>query len=58
MSLKYGPLPLADIWDVRRQERFAELFGCGNTSGLKASETQDSKPKTNPGNSLLRGKNL
>ena len=56
--------PLADIWDVnhwialRRQERFAELFGCGNTSGLKPSETQDGRPATNPGNSVLGGKKL
>ena len=56
--------PLADIWDVnhwialRRQERFADLFGCGNTSGLKPSETQDSKPATDPGNSVLGGKKL
>ena len=56
--------PLADIWDVnhwialRRQERFAELFGCGNTSGLKPSKTQDGRPATNPGNSVLGGKKL
>ena len=43
---------------LRRQERFAELFGCGNTSGLKPSETQDGRPATNPGNSVLGGKKL
>ena len=51
--------PLADIWDVnhwialRRQERFAELYGKENTCKLKASKTQDEKPKTNPGPSVL-----
>ena len=43
---------------LRRQERFADLFGCGNTSGLKPSKTQDGNPATNPGNSTLDGKKL
>ena len=56
--------PLANIWDVnhwialRRQARFAELFGQENTSRLKASSTQDEKPITNPGDSILEGKRL
>jgi len=54
--------PLADIWDVnhwialRRQERFAELFGAENTSKLIASPTQGSLPATNPGDSVLKGR--
>jgi len=53
--------PLADIWDVnhwvalRRQERFAELFGEENTSRLIASKTQDKCPITRPGDSVLKG---
>ena len=48
----------SSICCLRRQERFAELFGCGNTSGLKPSKTQDCNPATNPGNSILDGKKL
>jgi hypothetical protein len=46
--------PLADVWDVnhwvalRRQERFASLFGKENTSHLVASSTQGFEPVTNP----------
>jgi len=52
-------VPLANIWDVnhwialRRQERFAELFGRENTCGLKPSQTQNKFPETNPGASTL-----
>jgi len=52
-------LPLAKVWDVnhwialRRQARFAQLYGKENTSKLIASETQDEKPLTNPGSSIL-----
>ena len=55
-------LPLAKIWDVnhwialRRQVRFAQLFGQENSSHLVASETQDEKPVTNPGSSILTKK--
>ena len=51
--------PLAMIWDVnhwialRRQERFAQLYGMENTSKLKPSQTQDEKPVTKPGESIL-----
>ena len=38
---------------LRRQERFAQLYGKENTSKLVASETQDEKPLTNPGPSIL-----
>jgi len=54
--------PLADIWDVnhwislRRQERFAQLFGRENTSRLIPSPTQGIEPVTNPGDSVLKGK--
>lgn len=54
--------PLADIWDVnhwislRRQERFAELFGRENTSRLIPSPSQGMEPVTNPGESVLKGK--
>lgn len=54
--------PLADIWDVnhwialRRQERFAELFGAENTSRLVPSTTQGALPATNPGDSVLKGR--
>ena len=53
--------PLADIWDVnhwialRRQQRFAELFGQENTSKLIPSNTQGFEPITKPGNSVLDG---
>jgi len=54
--------PLADIWDVnhwialRRQARFAELFGQENTSKLIESKTQGFTPITKPGPSVLSGK--
>ena len=54
--------PLASIWDVnhwialRRQERFAQVFGAENTSRLIPSETQGIDPVTNPGESILKGK--
>jgi len=54
--------PLASIWDVnhwialRRQERFAALFGNENTSKIKPSETQGFEPVTLPGPSILLGK--
>jgi len=54
--------PLADIWDVnhwvalRRQERFAEMFGSENTSKVIPSPTQGPTPKTTPGESVLAGK--
>jgi sugar phosphate isomerase/epimerase len=54
--------PLADIWDVnhwialRRQERFAFLFGEENTSKVIPSPTQGSEPRTLPGPSILMGK--
>jgi len=54
--------PLANIWDVnhwiglRRQERFAQLFGKENTSSLIPSKTQSYDPQTNPGDSVLKGK--
>ena len=44
--------PLADIWDInhwvqlRRQERFARLFGSENTSQLVPSESQGFEPET------------
>ena len=53
--------PLADIWDVnhwialRRQERFAQMFGAENTSRLVASDTQGVEPITRPGPSVLKG---
>merc|ERR1712013_651040 len=53
--------PLADIWDVnhwvalRRQERFAEMFGAENTSKLIPSKTQGPEPVTNPGDSVIKG---
>ena len=52
--------PLADIWDVnhwialRRQERFAQIYGSENTCRLKPSKTQGADPKTNPGPSILK----
>ncbi|XP_023342923.1 uncharacterized protein LOC111712519 [Eurytemora carolleeae] len=54
--------PLSSIWDVnhwiglRRQERFAELFGAENTSKLIPSSTQGFEPRTKPGPSILEGK--
>lgn len=54
--------PLANVWDVnhwialRRQERFAQLYGKENTSKLKPSSTQDEYPITNPGPSILKGR--
>jgi len=54
--------PLANIWDVnhwvslRRQERFAELFGRENTSRLIPSETQGLEPVTSPGQSVIADK--
>jgi len=54
--------PLASIWDVnhwiglRRQERFAELYGRENTSRLIPSDTQGFEPVTKPGPSILDGK--
>jgi len=54
--------PLADIWDVnhwialRRQERFAFLFGEENTSKVIPSPTQGFEPRTLPGPSVLLGK--
>jgi len=53
--------PLASIWDVnhwiglRRQARFAELFGAENTSKLIPSKTQGPEPVTNPGDSVIKG---
>jgi len=53
--------PLASIWDVnhwiglRRQARFAELFGAENTSRLIPSATQGPEPVTNPGDSVIKG---
>lgn len=53
--------PLADIWDVnhwihlRRQARFTELYKAGSSS-VKASRTQDAKPETFPGESILSGR--
>lgn len=61
-TLPYSREPVAHIWDVnhwiqlRRQERFAELFGAENTSRLKPSGTQDAEPRTNPGESVLAGR--
>lgn len=52
--------PLAYIWDInhwiglRRQKRFAELFGEENTSKLVPSDTQDEFPTTFPGDSILK----
>jgi len=54
----------ASIWDInhwihlRRQQRFAELFGDNNTSSLLPSETQDFEPSTNPGDSVLLSSSL
>lgn len=54
--------PVAHIWDVnhwihlRRQARFAELFGAENTSRLIPSATQGFEPVTVPGDSILLGK--
>lgn len=51
--------PLANIWDVnhwialRRQARFGELYGKEKTSQLVFSDTQDDKPETLPGGSVL-----
>lgn len=51
--------PLADIWDVnhwialRRQKRFAELYGEENTSKLVPSQTQGYEPETKPGPSII-----
>lgn len=50
----YSKEPLAHIWDVnhwvslRRQERFAQLYGKENTSSLVPSETQGYEPPTAP----------
>jgi len=49
------------IWDVnhwislRRQLRFAELYGTENTSKLIPSKTQGILPETKPGKSILDG---
>lgn len=61
-TLPYSRVPVAMIWDVnhwislRRQRRFAELFGEERTSKLVPSGTQDHLPETNPGSSVLEGK--
>jgi len=53
--------PVAHIWDVnhwihlRRQARFAELFGADLTSSLVPSATQGFAPFTSPGESVLSG---
>jgi sugar phosphate isomerase/epimerase len=58
----HSKMPLAHIWDVnhwihlRRQIRFAELFGKENTSRLIPSRTQDHLPETHPGESVLGGR--
>ncbi len=50
-TLPYTRVPLADIWDVnhwialRQQERFAEMYGRENTSGVVPSETQGLEPQ-------------
>ena len=50
----FSKQPLAHIWDVnhwiclRRQARFAELYGAENTSRIRPSETQDEMPLTSP----------
>ena len=55
-------MPLALIWDVnhwialRRQKRFADLYGSQNTSSLIPSATQGFEPETNPGPSVNAGK--
>jgi len=60
-TLPHSREPVAHIWDVnhwvhlRRQIRFAELFGKDNTSRLIPSETQDHLPETSPGESVLGG---
>jgi len=41
---------------LRRQARFAELYGKSNTSKIIPSPTQGADPKTNPGKSLLEGR--
>jgi len=40
---------------LRRQARFAELFGAENTSKLIPSKTQGPEPVTNPGDSVIKG---
>lgn len=60
--LPHSREPVAAIWDVnhwiclRRQARFAELYGKENTSKLIASQSQDETPITHPGPSILSGK--
>ena len=52
--LPYTRQPVAQIWDVnhwvslRRQVRFAELYGEDCTSALVPSETQGFSPVTSP----------
>lgn len=58
-TLPYTREPVANIWDInlwiqlRRQARFAELFGQENTSKLVPSSSQGALPITNPGKSVL-----
>jgi len=60
-TMPYSREPVASIWDInhwvqlRRQKRFAELFGEENTSSLVPSDTQGFEPETNPGASILSG---
>merc|ERR1711871_1358494 len=60
-TLPHSREPVASIWDVnhwvqlRRQKRFAELFGEENISKLVPSDTQGYEPETNPGDSVLAG---
>lgn len=60
-TLPHSREPVASIWDVnhwvslRRQKRFAELYGEENTSKLVPSATQGFEPETNPGPSILCG---
>mmetsp|Transcript_130701 Transcript_130701/g.279499 ORF Transcript_130701/g.279499 Transcript_130701/m.279499 type:complete len:375 (-) Transcript_130701:27-1151(-) len=61
-TLPHSREPVAHIWDVnhwiqlRRQARFAELFGEQATSRLIPSATQDASPVTKPGDSVLKGR--
>lgn len=61
-TMPHSGEPLAHIWDVnhwvqlRRQARFAELFGEANTSRLVPSATQGFEPVTKPGDSVLAGR--
>ncbi|TRY63993.1 hypothetical protein TCAL_02079 [Tigriopus californicus] len=56
----YTQEPMGSIWDInhwvalRRQVRFAELYGLENTSDLVPSETQGLHPPTVPGQSVLK----